>query len=377
MNRYFVLFILLFFSLAVSAQPVLDKLVDFSASNQSLEKTLYQFSKETGVQLTFSNNIIPNKKVTYAFSKTPVRQILKSFFKDTSLSYKVIGKQVVVFKKEKPKIRRIISGYIEDEKTGEVLVGATIMVNQINAGTSSNGYGFFSLELEEGNYELTISYLGYQRNKRQIDLKQNERIKIKMLPSLTLKEIIVVADNIPVFDLDDYADKLVSAQLTAMPSLGGEKDLLRLANHLPGVTTGTDGVGGIHVRGGSVDQNLFLLDDVPIYNPTHLLGAFSIFNNDAIKSASFVRGRFPARYGGRLSSVLDIRTKDGNLNNWETTLGVGLATVKFSTEGPLVKGKSSFFLAARATPLGLLINCLLYTSPSPRDQRGSRMPSSA
>ena len=279
-SRYFVLFILLFFSLAVSAQPVLDKLVDFSASNQSLEKTLYQFSKETGVQLTFSNNIIPNKKVTYSFSKTPVRQILKSFFKDTSLSYKVIGKQVVVFKKEKPKIRRIISGYIEDEKTGEVLVGATIMVNQINAGTSSNGYGFFSLELEEGNYELTISYLGYQRNKRQIDLKQNERVKIKMLPSLTLKEIIVVADNIPVFDLDDYADKLVSAQLTAMPSLGGEKDLLRLANHLPGVTTGTDGVGGIHVRGGSVDQNLFLLDDVPIYNPTHLLGCL-LYTSDA------------------------------------------------------------------------------------------------
>ena len=370
MNRYVALFILLLFSLAVSAQPMLDKLVDFSVSNQSLEETLYQFSKATEIQLTFSNNILPDKKVTYSFSKTSVRQILNAFFKDSSLSYKVIGAQIVIFKKEKTKARRIISGYIEDEKTGEVLVGATIMVDQINAGTSSNGYGYFSLELEEGSYELTISYLGYQRTKQQIDLKKNERLKIRMLPSLTLKEIIVVADNIPVFDLDDYADKLVSAQLSAMPSLGGEKDLLRLATHLPGVTTGTDGVGGIHVRGGSVDQNLFLLDDVPIYNPTHLLGAFSIFNNDAIKSASFVRGRFPARYGGRLSSVLDVRTKDGNLNNWETTLGVGLASLKFSTEGPLVKGKSSIFLAARSTPLGFLIRQVTRGTKADRNQEG-------
>lgn len=370
MSRFSFLFFFLFIGLAATAQPVLDKIVNFSVTDQSYEEALYQFSEAAKVKLTFSNDILPTKRLTYTFSNSTIRQILTTLIKNTDLSYQIIGGQIVIFKKEKPKARRIISGYVEDKQTGEVLVGATVMVNKINAGTSSNGYGFFSLELEEGDYELTISYLGYQRNQQRVLLKENERIKIKMLPSLTLKEIIVVADNIPVFDPDDYIDKLVSAQLSAMPTLGGEKDLLRLANQLPGVSTGTDGIGGIHVRGGSIDQNLFLLDDVPIYNPTHLLGAFSVFNNDAIKSASFVRGRFPARYGGRLSSVMDIRTKDGNLNEWETTLGVGLASVKFSTEGPLVKGKSSFFLAARTTPLGLLIRKATRENKASKNQEG-------
>jgi len=309
MSRFFIFCFLILASLAATAQPVLDKLVNFSVTNQSLEETLYQFSETAEVKLTFSNDILPNKKLTYSFSNATIQQILNSILN-------------------------------------------------------------FSLELEEGSYELEVSYLGYQRYRQTITLAESQTIKITMRPSLTIEEIIVVADNILVFDPDDYLDKLVSAQLSAMPTLGGEKDIFRLATHLPGVSTGTDGVGGIHVRGGSIDQNLFLLDDVPIYNPTHLLGVFSVFNNDAIKSASFVRGRFPARYGGRLSSVMDIRTKDGNLNEWKTTIGAGLASVKFSTEGPLVKGKSSLFLAARTTPLGLLIKRVTRDNKASKNQEG-------
>ena len=371
MSRFFIFCLLFFASLAVTAQPVLDKLVNFSVNNLSLEETLYEFGEAAEVKLTFSNDILPDRKLTYNFSNATIRQILTTLLKDTQLSYQIIGGQIVIFRKKQSKPKHTINGYIEDIETGEVLVGATVMVNNINVGTSSNGYGFFSLELEEGSYEMDVSYLGYQRYRQRITLLKSETVQIAMRPSLTIQEIIVVADNIPIFDPDDYVDKLVSAQLSAMPTLGGEKDLFRLATHLPGVTTGTDGVGGIHVRGGSIDQNLFLLDDVPIYNPTHLLGAFSVFNNDAIKSASFVRGRFPARYGGRLSSVMDIRTKDGNLNEWETTVGVGLASVKFSTEGPLVKGKSSFFLAARTTPLGLLIKRVTRDNKASRNQEGA------
>ena len=370
MSRFFIFCFLILASLAATAQPVLDKLVNFSVTNQSLEETLYQFSETAEVKLTFSNDILPNKKLTYSFSNATIQQILNSILKDTELEYQIIGGQIVVFKKKQAEPQHTINGYIEDLESGELLVGATVMVNKTNVGTSSNGYGFFSLELEEGSYELEVSYLGYQRYRQTITLAESQTIKITMRPSLTIEEIIVVADNILVFDPDDYLDKLVSAQLSAMPTLGGEKDIFRLATHLPGVSTGTDGVGGIHVRGGSIDQNLFLLDDVPIYNPTHLLGVFSVFNNDAIKSASFVRGRFPARYGGRLSSVMDIRTKDGNLNEWKTTIGAGLASVKFSTEGPLVKGKSSLFLAARTTPLGLLIKRVTRDNKASKNQEG-------
>ncbi len=370
MSRFYIIFCFLLFGVAAAAQPILDKKVNFSVTDQSFEETLYKFSESAEVKLTFSNDILPEKKFTHNFSSATIRQILNMLLKDTKLSYQVIGGQIVIFRKVEPKRKYTMSGYVEDLETGEVLVGATIVIDKINVGTSSNGYGFFSLELEEGDYEVSISYLGYQRNLQKINLAQNQRTKISMRPSLTLKEIIVVAENIPAFEPEDFIDKLVSVQLSAMPTLGGEKDLFRLANQLPGVSTGTDGIGGIHVRGGSIDQNLFLLDDVPIYNPTHLLGAFSVFNNDAIKSASFVRGRFPARYGGRLSSVMDIRTKDGNLNEWETTIGVGLASVKFSTEGPLVKGKSSFFIAARTTPLGLLIKKATQNNKSSRNQEG-------
>lgn len=370
MSRFSIFCCLMLASLTAIAQPVLEKLVNFSVTDQSFEQTLYQFSQVAEVKLTFSNDILPPEKVTYKFSNASIRQILNTLLKDTELTYRIIGGQIVIFKKKKVKPRHTIHGYIEDLETGEVLVGATVMVDQVNIGTSSNGYGFFSLELEEGNYEVTVSYLGYQRYQESLTLTKSESVKIAMRPSLTIEEIIVVADNIPVFEPDDYVDKLVSAQLSAMPTLGGEKDIFRLATHLPGVSTGTDGVGGIHVRGGSIDQNLFLLDDVPIYNPTHLLGAFSIFNNDAIKSANFLRGRFPARYGGRLSSVIDVRTKDGNLNEWETTVGVGLASVKFSTEGPLVKGKSSFFLAARTTPLGIFIKKVTRDNKASRNQEG-------
>jgi len=370
MSRFFIPFFFLFLPLAAIAQPVLDKLVNFAVTDQSFEATLYQFSEAADIKLTFSNDILPKKKLSFTFSNATIRQILNVIIRETDLSYQVIGGQIVIFKKEKTNPRRTISGYVEDEATGEVLVGATIMVDRINTGTSSNSYGFYSLELETGTYDLTVSYLGYQRNQRRIDLKDDKMIKFRMLPSVTLKEVIVVAKNIPVFDPDDYVDKLVSAQLSAMPTLGGEKDLFRLAMQLPGVSTGTDGVGGIHVRGGSIDQNLFLLDDVPIYNPTHLLGAFSVFNNDAIKSASFVRGRFPARYGGRLSSVMDIRTKDGNLNKWQTSIGAGLASIKISTEGPLIKGKSALFLAARTTPMGLLIKKVTRDNKASKNQEG-------
>ena len=371
MDRFYLLALLLFLAGPILAQPILDKPVDFSIDQLSLESALYELGKTADLNLIFSNDILPEKQITCRFVKTPLKTVLKAVLSGTSLSYRVIGQQIVLFQPEKPLRSFTVSGYIQDDRTGELLVGATVMIDQRNTGTSSNAYGFFTLEIKEDVREVTFSYLGYKRLTKQIELTKDESWTINLLPSLTLAEVIVVAKTIPTFEPEDFVDKLVSAQLETVTSLGGEGDIFRLANHLPGVTTGTDGIGGIHVRGGSLDQNLFLLDDVPIYNPTHLIGAFSIFNDSAIKSASFVRGRFPARYGGRLSSVLDIRTKDGNLNEWETSIGLGVSSAKFSVEGPLVKGKSSIFLAARTTPLGLLIKPISERNKMERNQEGS------
>lgn len=370
MGRFCLLFVFCLSTGSILAQSVLDKPINFTVDQLPLEEALYELRTTAGINLTFSNDVLPDKQVSFNFVSTPLKIILKAILTGTELDFKLIGQQIVLFKQAKPLRSFTVSGFIIDDRTGELLVGATVMVDNKNIGTSSNAYGFFTLELKEDIEEISFSYLGYKKFIQSIALEGDTTLTIKLLPSLTLAEVIVVARTVPVFEPEDFVDKLVSAQLDMVPSLGGEGDIFRLANHLPGVTTGTDGIGGIHVRGGSLDQNLFLLDDVPIYNPTHLIGAFSIFNDAAIKSASFVRGRFPARYGGRLSSVLDIRTKDGNLNEWKTSIGLGVSSVKFSTEGPLVKGKSSIFLAARTTPLGLLIKPVSENNKTNRNQEG-------
>lgn len=249
-----------------------------------------------------------------------------------------------------------VSGIIEDAKTGEALIGASIYDDFTKISTISNNYGFFSISLKKGSVSLHFSYLGYKPKSLEFNLLKDTALRIDLDGSITLEEVTI--------KFTDPGKKINSTQmgmieipvkkLSSIPFILGEPDILKAIQLMPGIQSGNEGTSGIFVRGGSPDQNLFLLDGVPVYNANHLFGFFSVFNTDAIRNVSVIKGGFPARYGGRLSSVVDIRMKEGNNKEFHGEGSLGLISSKLSLEGPLIKDKTSFIISARRTYLDVL-----------------------
>lgn len=246
-----------------------------------------------------------------------------------------------------------VSGYIRDVASGEHLIGANVWNRDSKAGGSTNTYGFYSLTLPADSIYLIASYVGYSPQRIKFKLDQDTLIDIELQDN-TLLEEVVVSDNGKIQETIRMSSISVPIQqIKAIPALLGEVDVLKALQLLPGVQSGNEGTSGLYVRGGGPDQNLILLDGVPIYNASHLFGFFSVFNADAIKHVELIKGGFPARYGGRLSSVVDISMKEGNLKEFHGQGSVGLVASKLTLEGPIVKDKSSFIISARRTYLDL------------------------
>lgn len=248
--------------------------------------------------------------------------------------------------------RYTISGYIKDSLNGETLIGATLTVIGQSKGISSNQYGFFSITLTEGNYELVCSYIGFQPRILRIKLDHDRQLSFDLVPKINLSEEVVVTSrkrdaNVKNAQMGKFT--LPIEQIKALPSFLGEVDLLKTIQFLPGVRNAGEGSAGIYVRGGGPDQNLILLDDAPVYNTGHLFGFFSIFNADAIKNVSLIKGGMPAQYGGRLSSVLDVSMKEGNNQKFQVDAGIGVIASRLSIQGPIKKNKASFIISGRRT----------------------------
>ncbi len=250
-----------------------------------------------------------------------------------------------------------ISGNIKDASNGEDLIGAAVKVEGSGLGTVTNFYGYFSLTLPKGDYNLSISYLGFQTITRSVQLNANVKLDIEMSQEEEqLEEVVVTAERADanVQSTEMSVNKLDIKTIQKMPALLGEVDVIRSIQLLPGVSTVGEGASGFNVRGGSVDQNLILLDEAPVYNSSHLFGFFSVFNPDAVKDVKLIKGGIPAQYGGRLSSVLDIRNKEGNLKQPSATGGVGLIFSRLTIEAPIVKDKASFLIAGRRSYADIL-----------------------
>ena len=244
-----------------------------------------------------------------------------------------------------------LSGNIRDNGSGEDLIGASILDARSNRGAVTNPYGFYSLSLPRGSYTLTISYLGYQRKEITIELMSDMRLNIDLeVDTKELAEVVVSADrhNANVVKTEMSVEKLSAKTIKAAPALMGEVDVLKVVQLLPGVQPTSEGSSGFSVRGGGYDQNLILLDEASVYSASHLMGFFSVFNNDAIKDVTLYKGDIPASFGGRLSSLLDIRTKDGNNQRYAVTGGIGLISSRVTAEGPL-GDKASAIVSARRT----------------------------
>ena len=245
-----------------------------------------------------------------------------------------------------------LSGHIRDATNGEELIGANIYVEGAGIGTSTNVYGFYSLSMAPGHYKISFSYLGYQSTFREIAMDKSQVLDVELeLEGLLTMEVVVVAEEADknVKNIEMSVEKLSASQIKQIPQVMGEADLIRSIQLLPGVSTVGEGATGFNVRGGSVDQNLILLDEATVYNSSHLFGLFSVFNVDAIKDSKLYKGGIPAKYGGRLSSVLDVRQRDGNRKNFAATGGIGLIASRLTLEGPIQKDESSFMVAGRSS----------------------------
>jgi hypothetical protein len=260
-----------------------------------------------------------------------------------------------------------INGYVRDSASGETIIGATISINNLSRAVVTNQYGFYSITLDSGSYELTVSHISFQTKQYAIELKENQSLGFLLLPkSSYISEVVVYSKrkDANVRNAQMGRIDLSIEQIKNIPAFLGEVDILKTLQLLPGVRNAGEGNAGFYVRGGGPDQNLIMLDDAVMYNTGHLFGFFSIFNSDAIKNTSLIKGGMPAQYGGRLSSVLDIAMKDGNNQKFEGEGGIGLIASRFSVQGPIRKNKASYMISARRTYVDAIVKPFIKKSSS-------------
>lgn len=252
--------------------------------------------------------------------------------------------------------RYTVSGTVVDKRSGETLIGATVLDTRSGKGTVTNLYGHYSLTLPKDSVDLRVTFVGYEPQYFKLMLSRNQEVNVQLRESVTLEEVTITAERVgDVRSVQMSAMDMPVEKIKSVPVLFGEADVIKALQLMPGVQSGSEGNSGLYVRGGGPDENLFLLDGVPLYNVSHLGGFFSAFNTDAIKNVTLYKGSFPARFGGRLSAVLDVTQNNGNDQELHGNASIGLISAKFNLEGPLVKEKTTFSLSARRTYAELLV----------------------
>lgn len=355
-TAWFTAAMLMLFCGALCAQSLPNERLDVSKVRKigDAVKVVEQLS---GFRLAYQSDLLSlEQSLQWAETELPLRTVLDRIAAAAGLEYRVNRQQIIFLKplsgntNGKPGNTTLYSlnGFVSDADTGEKLIGATVFDLETQSGTITNEYGFFALRLPMGTVKLRMSYLGYNAHETILDLQSDTRLDVPLKPNqLTLGEVVVTASE----QLENQnSGSTLSPDLAAirkMPALAGEVDILRSLQLLPGISTGSEGSSGLFVRGGSPDQNLIIADGVPLYNVSHLFGFLSVFNADAIHHIDVVKGGFPARYGGRLSSVLDISLKEGNMKKWQGSATAGMVASKFSVEGPIAPEKASLFISGR------------------------------
>ncbi|WP_440879565.1 TonB-dependent receptor domain-containing protein [Tenacibaculum sp. C7A-26P2] len=332
----------------------------------TLKDALHKLEKKTiDRSFSYNNNLKElHKKINKSYKNKTLYEILNDLLKSEKLTYKKIGNTIIIYAKSKKdkKKNKIISGYIFDEKSGEVLIGATIFSVETGKGTNTNNYGFYSLSLPEKNNTVSVSYVGY---KNKILTVKNKRQDIYLvIDNSKLNEIEIKATKNKLRKKYAGALNISSSEIKKIPLLSGEPDVLKAIQQQNGIRTVNDGSSFYFVRGGNFDQNLVLLDEAPLYNNSHLLGMVSVINGDIIKNTKFYKGFFPTKYSGRLASVLDITTKDGNKKNFQLSGGISTLGVRLAAEGPIIKNKISYIISGRKSLLDLLARNTEVLSPN-------------
>lgn len=355
---------------AQTPDPSLQRVITVSLRNVKLSKALKIIEHEADVRFSYSKKRIDvSKLITYQAKNVTVSEVLDAVLIPAGIEYVLVEKQIVLrpLKAQtvaevtpletasiKKSERYTLSGFVRDSATGEVLIGATVHIPKLSIGAMTNTYGYYSLTMPEGTYSLIISYIGYKKNQQILRLTKDMVLDQQLEHDTEiLQEIIVESrQNLnPVEQVQIVQADIQPSAVQQMPALLGEVDVVKSFQAIPGIKLYSDGSTMMHVRGGDRDQNLIVLDEATIYNPSHLLGLFSTIIPEASKDIKIYKGNLPVQNGGRLSSVIDIQTKDGNMNKFGMSGSIGLISTRLSAEGPIVKDRSSYFVSGRLSHL--------------------------
>lgn len=349
--------ILFFPGLFVSVQaqtPVPTPAVTLDMRQVPLLEILQELEKQTGVFFAYESSMLGEyPKVSLAAHDESLSYCLKRLFATLPVVYRITGQNVIL--KRKPRLYTV-SGFVRDSVSYESLISASVLERVSGSGTASNNYGFYSITLPPGKVVLRASFVGFETKELTLELSADTLIDLPLKSLGALNEVVVEGLN-PKSDVLSSRTGVVDVparRVKSMPALLGETDVVKTLQRLPGVAVGTEGMSGLFVRGGNADENLYLLDGNPVYHTNHLLGFFSAFNPDAVKNTTFYKGSFPAEYGGRLSSVIDVRTNDGDRQEYHGNVSVGLLSMRANLEGPIVKNRSSFNVSVRRTWMELI-----------------------
>lgn len=358
--------ILLMMGLLAHAQTIN---VSIDNQTQTVEQWLNELKTKSRVPVTY-NPKLPDLAIEVELDKqtAPLEKVIAALLSKTNLSFLWRNDKIIIYPREQEKDNTAtLSGYIKDGSTGEALIGATLLLKPKDnpdaapLGVAANAYGFYSITVPTGNYSLVYSYVGYEPQVYDVTIdKSSKRDAALQATSTHLDEITIQAvaedDSLShIYSPDIGVSSLGISEIKKMPALLGEVDIIKSIQTLPGVKIAGEGSTNFFVRGGSADQNLILLDEAPVYNASHLMGFFSVFNPDAINQVQFYRSGMPARFGGRLSSLLDVRMKEGNKKELQVSGGVGLTASRLTLEGPIKKENSSFIVSARRTYADLFL----------------------
>jgi hypothetical protein len=366
--RYFIILLVLF-GKPIQAQD-LEKKISLRVVNEPLGTVLEKIGKEGDILFSYNPSRIPlAQKVTLKVARQPVRAILDELLVPLNITWTVSGHQVILraaeedtkSQKTDPALRYTISGFLRDSVNGEVLIGAAVYDPVSMKGTLTNAYGFFSLSLPGGNYRIVSSMVGYAPEAMEINLSGDRTMNINLKESsILIPEVEILSEHeTPVIDPEGGSQvRFSSTTLRRMAGFAGNVDVVKSIQSIPGIHGFGDGSSFYYVRGGDKDQNLLLIDEAPIFNPAHLFGFFSALAPDAIKDIKAYKGDLPASYGGRLSSVIDVHARDGNLKRHGFSGNIGIFTSDLTVEGPLAKEKSSYILSIRKSNLDWLTNRL-------------------
>lgn len=360
--------LLLLSQLAVAQSSKLQRKVQLSGPQLTVAQTFAELEAQAKLVFAYSGDVPLSQMLTFNQTKGRVRDFLNVFAKETPFTYRLSGDKILIFRPGEsaptaatptdPDAKYTLSGYLRDADSDEELLYGRVAILETGTGVVSNEYGYFALTLPAGEYHIRFSYLGYAPQVLTITLDQDVQKNIRLATQAVTIKTVEIDETPQTERLHEgeagKADMAVS-DLKTIPVVLGEGDILKSLQLMPGISGANEGGSGLYVRGGSTDQNLLLLDEAPVHNPAHLLGFFSVFNSDALKDIRIYKGGIPSRYGGRASSVFDIRMKEGNRKKIAGSGGIGLIASRFALEGPIFKKKGTFLVTARRSYLDFIL----------------------